>query len=158
MIPFRCPHCGLETQVDPKYGGRTGPCAGCGKPVTIPVAVSSLPGVADLRPRRRAWLRWLGRAGVVAFAGLFLTLGGWGVTRLLAPVVQATRQQARQTQCAANLERILAAMQAYHQKHGHLPPAYSQDQDGQPLHSWRVLLLPYLGPEVALVGIANPFG
>ncbi|MBM4090976.1 MAG: DUF4190 domain-containing protein [Planctomycetes bacterium] len=35
-VPFRCPHCGQETQVADIYVGRTGPCSGCGKTVTIP--------------------------------------------------------------------------------------------------------------------------
>ena len=33
----------------------------------------------------------------------------------------------------------------YHDDHGSFPPAYTVDADGQPQHSWRVLLLPYLG-------------
>lgn len=35
-------------------------------------------------------------------------------------------------------------MHGYHEKHGHLPPAAVYDQDGKPLLSWRVALLPYL--------------
>jgi hypothetical protein len=38
-------------------------------------------------------------------------------------------------------------MELYRSKHGHFPPAYSVDKDGRPLHSWRVLLLPYLEQE-----------
>jgi hypothetical protein len=33
----------------------------------------------------------------------------------------------------------------YHDEHGHLPPAYIADAQGRPMHSWRVLILPYLG-------------
>jgi hypothetical protein len=36
------------------------------------------------------------------------------------------------------------AVARYNEKHGHFPPAYQADADGRPLHSWRVLLLPYL--------------
>ncbi|MGL6195380.1 MAG: DUF1559 domain-containing protein, partial [Thermoguttaceae bacterium] len=32
----------------------------------------------------------------------------------------------------------------YHDDYGSLPPAYTVDADGKPLHSWRMLLLPYL--------------
>jgi hypothetical protein len=32
----------------------------------------------------------------------------------------------------------------YHDEHGHLPPAVVYGYDGQPLYSWRVLLLPYI--------------
>jgi prepilin-type processing-associated H-X9-DG protein len=38
-------------------------------------------------------------------------------------------------------------MQAYHDKNGCYPPAYTTDKDGKPMHSWRVLLLPYLGQQ-----------
>lgn len=36
------------------------------------------------------------------------------------------------------------AVAAYHDRHKHLPPALQTDEDGNPAHSWRVLLLPYL--------------
>ena len=35
----------------------------------------------------------------------------------------------------------------YHDEFGTFPPAYTVDQDGSPLHSWRTLLLPYLEQE-----------
>jgi hypothetical protein len=38
----------------------------------------------------------------------------------------------------------MLALIDYHQAHGALPPAVLPDKDGRPLHSWRVLLLPYL--------------
>jgi len=39
---------------------------------------------------------------------------------------------------------IARAMQKYHEEHGSFPPAYTVDAEGKRLHSWRVLLLPYL--------------
>lgn len=38
-------------------------------------------------------------------------------------------------------------MHNYHDAHGRLPPAVVYGSDGQPLYSWRVLLLPYLGQD-----------
>jgi hypothetical protein len=38
-------------------------------------------------------------------------------------------------------------MHNYNQEHGHLPPAVVYGKDGKPLHSWRVLLLPYVDQE-----------
>ena len=32
----------------------------------------------------------------------------------------------------------------YHDANGHYPPAFIADENGTPIHSWRVLLLPYL--------------
>jgi hypothetical protein len=36
------------------------------------------------------------------------------------------------------------AVANYEDTNGHLPPAYVADENGRPMHSWRVLLLPYL--------------
>lgn len=48
--------------------------------------------------------------------------------------------------CQANLRRIALAMLLYRAEHdGAFPPAFTVDAQGNPLHSWRVLLLPYLG-------------
>lgn len=49
------------------------------------------------------------------------------------------------TGCSDNLQAITLAMLIYEKQHGRLPPAYTVDAEGKPLHSWRVLLLPYLG-------------
>jgi hypothetical protein len=32
----------------------------------------------------------------------------------------------------------------YHEANRHYPPAYQADAEGRPMHSWRVLILPYL--------------
>ena len=42
-------------------------------------------------------------------------------------------------------------MRLYHEAYGSFPPPYTVDQDGKRLHSWRVLILPYLD-EKALYG------
>jgi uncharacterized protein DUF1559 len=36
------------------------------------------------------------------------------------------------------------AVANYHGTYGSFPPAYIADRDGRPMHSWRVLLLPFL--------------
>ncbi|MDZ7616025.1 MAG: DUF1559 domain-containing protein, partial [Patescibacteria group bacterium] len=53
----------------------------------------------------------------------------------------------RRRDCLRNMQRITLAMLLYEREHGTLPPAWSVDAQGNPLHSWRVLLLPYLGHE-----------
>ncbi len=35
-IVFTCPHCGLQTNGPDEYGGKSGPCAECGRQITIP--------------------------------------------------------------------------------------------------------------------------
>ncbi|MEZ5252101.1 MAG: DUF1559 domain-containing protein [Ilumatobacteraceae bacterium] len=47
----------------------------------------------------------------------------------------------------ADLAAIGAALDAYRREHGSYPPAYLADDDGTPLLSWRVLLLPHLGAQ-----------
>ena len=68
------------------------------------------------------------------------------VARLYAPG-RATREANRRSNCCGNLHRITLAMLIYERRHGTLPPAYTVDAAGNPLHSWRVLLLPYLGED-----------
>lgn len=63
---------------------------------------------------------------------------------LLLPAIQAAREAARQSQCRNNLKQIGLALMMYESEWKSLPPAYLADADGKPMHSWRVLILPYL--------------
>jgi hypothetical protein len=52
---------------------------------------------------------------------------------------------AGQTECSNNLKRIANAICEYQlENNGCLPPRFIPDANGNPLHSWRVLLLKYL--------------
>lgn len=42
------------------------------------------------------------------------------------------------------MRQICLAIANYESANGHFPPAYIADEDGKPMHSWRVLILPYL--------------
>jgi len=66
------------------------------------------------------------------------------VIALLLPAVPASRESARRMSCSNNLKQIGLAFHTYHDKYGHFPPAFTVDEDGKPLHSWRVLILPYI--------------
>lgn len=61
------------------------------------------------------------------------------------PALEAVTEATHRHQCSANLKRIVLAMLLYERDHGTLPPACTIDEQGRALHSWRVLLLPYLG-------------
>lgn len=70
---------------------------------------------------------------------------------LICLVIPATRgsgharEAARRNQCLNNLKQIAIALQNYADAHGGaLPPAYTADANGKPLHSWRTLILPYM--------------
>ena len=43
-----------------------------------------------------------------------------------------------------NMKHLILAVHMYHDANKSFPPAYTVDANGKPLHSWRVLLLPYI--------------
>jgi prepilin-type processing-associated H-X9-DG protein len=43
-----------------------------------------------------------------------------------------------------NLKQIALALRFYEEAHHALPPAYTTDANGKPLHSWRTLILPFM--------------
>jgi hypothetical protein len=63
---------------------------------------------------------------------------------LLLPARRNAREAARRTQCKNNLKQIGLALHNYESTYGAFPPAYTVDESGRPLHSWRALILPYL--------------
>jgi prepilin-type processing-associated H-X9-DG protein len=54
-------------------------------------------------------------------------------------------EEATKTRCRDNLKQLGLAFHNYHHQFGSFPPAYVKGKDGRPAHSWRVLLLPFLG-------------
>jgi hypothetical protein len=108
-----------------------------------------------------AWSSWaaFGSAGIVvcltvfAFAGVFaigswvaflilcLVLLGW---LLMMPAVQSSREASPRMQCANNMRQIGLAILSYESTYKCFPPAYIADTNGKPMHSWRVLILPFL--------------
>jgi len=50
----------------------------------------------------------------------------------------------RRAQCMNNLRDVALALQNYHSTYGCFPPAYVTDAQGNRMHSWRVLILPFL--------------
>ncbi len=63
---------------------------------------------------------------------------------LLWPVTTDSRDPARAAECRNNLKEITLALHYYHDKYSAFPPVFVSDAEGRPMHSWRVLLLPYL--------------
>jgi hypothetical protein len=64
---------------------------------------------------------------------------------LLGMVFPVIGEAKRQIQSMTNLKAIASAMHNYHDEHGRFPPVVVFSREGIPLHSWRVLLLPFLG-------------
>lgn len=50
----------------------------------------------------------------------------------------------RSSECTGHLSQIGLALRNYHSAYGCFPPAYIADAQGKPMHSWRVLILPFL--------------
>ncbi len=48
------------------------------------------------------------------------------------------------TRCSNNVRQIVIAILNYESSYGQFPPAYTVDKDGNRLHSWRTLILPFL--------------
>lgn len=63
---------------------------------------------------------------------------------LLLPAVSSARTAARRTSSANNLKMQALALHNYHDVFKAFPPAYSTDEDGKPLLSWRVHVLPFI--------------
>jgi type II secretory pathway pseudopilin PulG len=88
-------------------------------------------------PRKSFWPNLFSLLVVVGIIGLLIAL-------LLPAHRGGTRESMRRMRCQNNLRQIVLALQAYEEAHHCLPPAWTVDAAGKPLHSWRTLILPYL--------------
>ena len=57
------------------------------------------------------------------------------------PTVQTARPASRRVISMNNMRQITLALQNYNSSRLHFPPAYQVDENGKPMHSWRVLIL-----------------
>jgi hypothetical protein len=65
-----------------------------------------------------------------------------GLGYLLAVAIDHVKEASERVHC--NLGSVTLAFHNYQEDHGTMPPAVVYDKNGKPLHSWRVLLLPYI--------------
>ena len=77
-------------------------------------------------------------------AGEYLSTSGLVLMKLIQVNVEAAREASRRMQCANNMKMMGLAWHTYADAHRNLAPTYLVDENGKQLHSWRVVLLPYL--------------
>lgn len=61
--------------------------------------------------------------------------------------IRAARESALASLAQCPLNQLALAFHNYHDMYGRFPPAYVTDAAGKPMHSWRALILPYMGEE-----------
>lgn len=95
---------------------------------------------ASLSTKKKPSVAWrIGRtllviAGILFLIALFLPISRGG----------GARHAARRAGCINNARQIGLALLNYESVNGQFPPAYTVDADGNRLHSWRTLILPYI--------------
>jgi hypothetical protein len=144
-ISVTCPYCGEETLADDRYAGREGPCVNCGRTMAIP---ADAPRVSLQSPARSVAdsERFKFVLILIATVSALATIFSVGLF-LVRPAVHAAQRVATRHRCAANIQTLGVALLQYQQEHGEFPPAATIGPDGKAWHSWRVLVLPYLGKE-----------
>ena len=88
----------------------------------------------------------LNRAKSILQAIVLFVLILFGIA-LLLPAISCASEAARRMQCSNNMKQIVLALHNYHQVYDCFPPACVADENGKPMHSWRVLILPYVESE-----------
>jgi prepilin-type processing-associated H-X9-DG protein len=83
----------------------------------------------------------MGRAALQVFC--FAVFGSC-LIGLLLPFHSHAGPAARRASCGNNLHQIGLALHFYHNAKGSFPPVSVSDKDGKPMHSWRLLILPYM--------------
>ncbi len=69
---------------------------------------------------------------------------GFLLLAVLNPGTSHAPNAVRRMQISNRLKDVGLGLLNYHDTYGSFPPAYVADSDGQPLYSWRVLILPYI--------------
>lgn len=83
-----------------------------------------------------------------SLAGLLVGMAGaaliFGLAFYFFRAVGEARDSATHSSCRGHLKQLVVGLHNYHDHFGCFPPAYVADASGQPMHSWRVLILPFI--------------
>jgi prepilin-type processing-associated H-X9-DG protein len=140
-VIFHC-ECGKEFLTSVDDVGRRVTCSVCRRELTVPQPKPLADG--DYSKQR------LSGRGIsisrIALLSLAMLLAAALVPALLTAIVRPGPAP-RRAQCMNNLKMIALAIHQYESAHGCFPPAATFDNEGKPLLSWRVLILPYMHDE-----------
>lgn len=113
--------------------------------------VSMLPSAAAIGPHLQPTVMFVRRseAGIEVVNRQTLPGGSVGTSlpvaaALLLPAVQSAREAAQRAQSMNNLKQMMLAMHNYHDTYRQFPPQFNADENGKPLLSWRVHILPFV--------------
>ena len=81
---------------------------------------------------------------VVDYLSNVSSQGGKNSTKAGNTATKEAMPGADRGSCTNNLKQIGFALHSYHDTYRVFPPLYSVDKTGKPLHSWRVLILPFV--------------
>jgi len=101
---------------------------------------TSQPRPDDERPDARPFQFSLQR--LMVWVAVFSLICGLVASGRIA--VEKAREAARAARCQGKLKQLGYALAIYHDTYGCFPPAHLCDQNGKPMHSWRVLILPFV--------------
>lgn len=91
-----------------------------------------------------AWIRGSGRRLWIRITVYCLAMAFAAIVGDVFLKERARRLAFAQTTCKLRLSNLRTAMYDYQDEHDSFPPRMINDETGRPMHSWRVLLLPYL--------------
>lgn len=92
------------------------------------------PATPRPEPRGRQLRLWM-----VLVVAMVVVACGW-----FSVAVRAAKEAAIACQCQGHLNQLQLALVNYESVNGHFPPAYIVGKDGKPMHSWRILILPFI--------------
>jgi type II secretory pathway pseudopilin PulG len=129
------------------------PCPMCGE--SIAVGSRKCPSCGEALAAGKTPRKWtfnlITLLSLVGIIGLLVAL--------LLPAQRRSRPASRRSQCKNNLKQIELALLNYQEAWHALPPAYTVDANGKPLHSWRTLILPFLdqAPLYRTIDLSKPW-
>ena len=93
-------------------------------------------GVVTLTKLQRDFIRRL--IGWTAFGIMVVLLVWCGIE------IRHANRMSHATRTKTSFAQVSLALHNYHDTYGSYPPAFIVDENGKPMHSWRVLILPFV--------------